>query len=582
MGCSPPRGSLLALALLVAAFVSGCGTDVAQTAVTVSTTPEATLDCTPPSEPPVLPTDPKLGGDREVEAWELAPIGAYDVGRGPGITLAALDGFRLFVNGHLLAESTTSLVPTFVPLTLLPGDNAIAVVVTAEDRPPALLVALEELERTYATGTPVTLHDGRTTRFKVAVEPSADFSQPDFDASGWDEAFDRGAPDDNPGCDPGPGFPAGTDAHFLEGPAIGTAVFRLSVPIAPTGFAAGTTGGGVASPTFARDRAALAAALEGDEPKVVLIPEVTLDVRRTGDDVTETASCPTECPADSSVTLTQNLLPDGQSCDIELVPAERRERRFTVGSNTTLVGLGRGAALLGGSLDIGGSTNVIVRNVALFGVNEQLIEAGDGISIDGGNGIWIDHVTFRWVSDGFVDATTGSENLTLSWVKNTGDNPYACFERHPRSNELADSTATIHHTLWQRVDGRAPLATRSASRLHLFDNVVTDDVSYAVGSACGAQVLLEATTFEGVRFPTAKLDCTGSSELGLIRAAGGGNVYGTGVGRHQAGGADAAEPADPVFEPAYPYVVDPAAEARYVVLERAGAGSRWQLPLALP
>ncbi len=569
-------------ALLVLLLGAGCGEDIAQTAVYVGTPPADSLDCAPPSEPPELPDDPALGGGRSVEEWELAPIGDYDLDQGPGVTLAALDGFRLFVNGHLLATSTASLVPTFVPLTLLPGDNALVVVVTAVARPPALLLALDELARVYVTGGPIALHDGSSAGFKVSTEPSGDFLLPGFDDSAWAEALDRGPLDESPGCDPGPGFPAGSGAHFLEAPAVGTAVFRLSVRIAPLGFGSDTTGGGDATPALASDLTALAAALQGDTPKVVLVPEGSLDVRRTGNDITETVACPNACPEGSSVPMTRNLLTSGQTCPVETIPAERRERRLSVGSNTTLVGLGRGAALLGGSLAIDDSTNVIVRNVALYGVNEDLIEAGDGISIAGADGVWLDHLTFRWVSDGFVDATTSSKNLTLSWLRNEGDNADACFARHPRSNELSDTTATIHHTLWQHVDGRAPLATQPASRLHLFDNVVRDDVSYAVGAACGAEILLEATTFESTSVPTAKFGCADSSELGRIRAEGGGNVYGAGVGRHQSGGVDAGEPADQVFAPPYPYVVDPATTARYVVLTRAGAGSRWALPLDLP
>jgi hypothetical protein len=196
------RGAALVVALLGA----GCGQDVAQTAVYVGAPPGETLDCTPPSEPPELPDEPELGGGRSVEEWELAPIGDYDLGQGPGVTLASLDGFRLFVNGHLLATGTASLTPTFVPLTLLPGDNALVVVVTAVARRPALLLALDELARAYVTGGAITLPDGSSTGFKVSTEPGGDFLLPDFDDSAWAEALDRGSPDENPGCAPGPGF----------------------------------------------------------------------------------------------------------------------------------------------------------------------------------------------------------------------------------------------------------------------------------------------------------------------------------------------------------------------------------------
>jgi pectate lyase len=485
--------------------------------------------------------------------------------------VAARDGFRLFVNDHLVAAGTESLEPTFVPLTLLPGDNAVSVVVTAVEGPPALLVIIDELERPYPT----------SSAWKVSSEPSGAWASATYDDSSWVTATDRGEPDENPGCDPGAGFPRGTDAVWLSASEPGTAVFRLKLPIAPLGFAAGTTGGGSVEPLLVETTDELVEALKAESPGVVLLAEGLLDVRRGADDETHTQACPTTCANDPS-RMTKNLLPDDETCPIATVDAVRNERRVKVSSNKTLVGLGRGAQLYGGTLDIDDSKNVIVRNVALFGVNPELIEAGDGVTIDEGEGIWLDHLSFKAISDGFVDATSGAKNLTLSWLRNDGENSFACEDRHPRSNEFADTTATIHHSLWRAVSGRAPRVTRAISRVHLFDNVVSDDVDYAVAAACGAQILLEDSVFEDVATPTAKYPCDDSSELGLIRAQGRGNLY-TRVGPHRVDKDEAPEPNDgAVFTPAYDYVPEPADEVRYTVPERAGAGSRWALPLTAP
>jgi len=114
-------GSRLGLALVAALgpLLGACGTDVAQTATVVHQPAPAGLDCTPPATPPELPSDPHLGGDAKITPWVLQ-TGDYVADQGPGIAVATRDGFRLFVNGHLLAEGTASLEPTFVPLTLLP------------------------------------------------------------------------------------------------------------------------------------------------------------------------------------------------------------------------------------------------------------------------------------------------------------------------------------------------------------------------------------------------------------------------------------------------------------------------------
>ncbi|HEV8548176.1 MAG TPA: hypothetical protein VGQ57_04090, partial [Polyangiaceae bacterium] len=390
-----------------------------------------------------------------------------------------------------------------------------------------------------------------------------------------------GPPSENPECDPGAGFPNGSDAHWIAAPDAGTAVFRKRIRIAPVGFGEGTTGGSNAEPVLVAhdDLDGLVEALKSDTPGVVVLEEgLPYDVHKTGDDVTMTEACPTAC--DGSDKMTLNLLPDdAPPCAMPEVVA-RNERKLHVGSNKTLVGLGRGAQLLGGTLALGDSQNVVVRNVALYDINPDLIEAGDGISIDGADGVWVDHVTFKDISDGFIDATKNSKNLTFSWVRNDGDNPKACLDRHPRSNELSVTTATIHHTLWEHVNGRAPLATHEGSRVHLFDNVVSDFVGYAVGSACGAEVLLETSTFDGTGAPTLKATCSDApDEVGSIGARGLGNRYSASVGPHQVGNATAGEPNDAVWRPTYAYTTDGADTSQFVVPQRAGAGSRWRLPI---
>ena len=580
---APPGQTLramLALVPMLALGLGACGTDVAQTATVVHQATPAGLDCKPPATPPGLPSEPHLGGDAKTMPWVLQ-TGDYVADQGPGIAIAARDGFRLFVNGRLLAESTASLEPVFVPLTLLPGDNAVSVVVTASAGPPSLLALVDELERPYPSDA----------GWKVNASPSGDWSSAGYDDSTWANAESHGAPEKNPGCDPGPGFPKGSGAVWISSPSDGTAVFRKKIPITAVGFAASTTGGGSAEPVLFETKVAasdvesatdaLAAALKADGPAVIVLGEGSLDVHRKGDDVTETSACPTPCVDDPGKS-TKNLLPDdAPPCAVTEVKVERSERRFDVASDKTIVGLGRGAQLYGASLKVGDSKNVIVRNVALYGVNPDLIEAGDGISLDGADGVWVDHVTFEAISDGFIDSTTGSRNLTFSWLKNNGQNAFACGGRHPRSNELGDTTATIHHTLWQHVAGRAPFARGSESRVHLFSDVVLDATSYAVGSGCEAQVLLETTSFDSVAAPTAKQTCTDATTLGFIRAQGLGNLY-TNAGPHESGDVASSEPHDEqVFTPTYDYAqaVDSADTARFIVPERAGAGSRWAQPL---
>jgi len=562
---TPSRTLVCSLALAAL----GCGTDIAQTAG-VAPDGGGGLSCTEPEQPVELPTEPEFGGGAMIDEWELA-TGDYGVDQGPGIAIAARDGFRLFANGHLLAESTASLESVFVPLTLLPGETVIAVVVTAESGPPGLLVELEELERAYPSNESWT----------ASAAPSGDWMLPGFDDTSWVAATGHGSITENPDCTPSAGFPAGSTAHWITGPEPATSVaFRLTVRIEPTGYGADTTGGAGTEPVVADDLAELTALLEQPEPAVVLVREGVFDVRRTGADVGESTACPTDCP-DGSGQITYNVLIPDTTCDRATVQMSRNERRLRVASDKTLVGLGRGALLRGAWLDFGMSQNVILRNVALYDVNRNLIEAGDAISIAVGDRLWVDHVTFKAISDGFIDVSMSASAFTSSWLRYDGTNEYACQARHPRSNEMVDTVATFHHTAWLHVNGRAPLATHAGSTVHLYNNLFSDDVDYAVGAGCDAQVLLEASVFENVRIPTSKRTCTDMTPgLGSI-AVGAPNAYGAGVGDHDSDGMIAPEPSDPVFEPPYDYTPDPTDDLRFRVNERAGAGSRWALPLEL-
>jgi pectate lyase len=555
-------------ASLFAAQLLGCGTDIAQTA-TVAATP-GSFACPPPEVPPTLPGTPALGGGATIGPWALA-TGDYGAGQGPGITVAARDAFRLFVNGRLLAESTAPLVPTFVPLTFLPGDNVVAVVVSSASGVPALLLHVDELSRELVSDESV----------RVSTAPSGDWTLPGFDDSAWSSVVDHGTPASNPDCRPALGLPAGSGARWVTpGVTAPHAAFRVDVRVVPTGYGEGTTGGAAAEPEVVTEPDRLAAALSSEEPAVVLLPQGKLDARRPAAEATSVDSCPTDCP-DAPGKVTYHLLPTDQMCPRATVPATRNERRLKVGPNKTIVGLGRGALVRGLWLDLDGATNVILRNVALYDVNPGLIEAGDAISVTGADSIWLDHVTFKWISDGFIDINTESTSITASYLRFDGTNPAACQGRHERGNETVNSVVTFHHNLFSHLSGRSPLVTHALSRGHLFNNVFTDTVDYTIGAGCGAALLVEGNSFESTAAPTSKRECSdGVTGVSLVDAVTGTNLY-AGATSHEALGVPTAEPHDPVPVPSYAYTLDPKEDVRFRVGERAGAGARWALPVEL-
>lgn len=561
-----PAAQPILAALLASTIAVGCKTEVAQTA---ALDPDRLLDCTAPGGL-ALPDDAEFG-----DGGEPATVlggGTYGGGAGPGLFVAARDAFRVYLNGSLVAASASPRQAIFVPLTLLPGENALSVVVAARRGTPAAIVQLDQIEQSYVS-------DGT---WKVSTSPgTTGYSNPSYDDSSWATANDYGAYGSLPQCDPAAAFPSASTAHWI-GPAPETgavAVLRKAIAIAPVGFGEGTTGGGTVPPTIVASWTDLqAAALTPATPAVILLAEGTYDFR---DAPRSQAVCPSTCTDDPTKTL-YTVLSGTQTCANALVSQMRDDRTLLLGSNKTIVGLGRGAAIGGVTLEFGSSQNLIVRNVALFDVNPTLTEAGAAFKLDAPNHLWIDHCTTKWISENFADLGAGAQGATLSWMHFDGTTSDECGGEHTLAITADGATATIHHCFFDHVETHSPKALDAPARVHAFNNLLSDNPGYGVGSECGAQVLIEGNTFQRVATPTNRGDCAdGGSAMGLINAPLGSNYYGSDVGPHH-GGADGGEPHDSVFVPPYSYTVDEAQNEWLTVLARAGAGGPWALPLALP
>lgn len=548
--------------LLSVLLLTACGQTIGQTAERAPRL--APLDCSVAPSSPGPETELFGTGDEPTSA--LVGQG-YDGGAGPGLFITARDAFRVYLNGEFVAAAAAPRSPIFVPLTLLPGDNALSVVVAASHGTPAALVQVDEL-------------DGSTVSdesWRVSTNPAMGFTHADYDDSGWSLAQDFGTIGELPGCDPTSGFPADSRAHWI-GPETGSAssaVLRKVIRIAPIGFGAGTTGGLGAIPTLVQSWDELQAlASDPSEPSVILLSEGDHDFR----DPRSQQACPSVCSNDSSKPI-YTVLVNNETCDAALVDRPRTERILNVTSNKTIVGLGRGALLHGVTIDLGSSQNIIVRNLAIYDVNPDLLEAGDAFTLIQPSQVWLDHCTTKWISDGFTDISADSRNITLSWMHYDGVNDYLCQGEHTDASHIVDSTVTFHHSFFDHVETHSPSCNGSLSRIHLFNNVFSDNLGYAVGSYCGAQVLLEGNTFQRVNTPTDRDTCADKTDLGTIDAPSGSNYYGADVGPHHGG--DNMEPHDSVFIPDYAYIVDPPRDTWTETVSRAGAGGPWALPLTL-
>lgn len=184
--------------------------------------------------------------------------------------------------------------------------------------------------------------------------------------------------------------------------------------------------------------------------------------------------------------------------------AQQARVRIRVGSNTTIVGLGKDAVILGGWLDLRGTssvnaTNIIIRNITFedtydcfpaWAPTDGTLGAWnalyDSISLRYTNHVWIDHNTFLdrttldslapqyfgvlfQQHDGLLDITNESDLVTVSWNR---------FEDHDKVMLISGSDSnttdrgklriTLHHNLFQNTGQRTPRVR--FGKVHIYNN----------------------------------------------------------------------------------------------------------------
>lgn len=307
-----------------------------------------------------------------------------------------------------------------------------------------------------------------------------------------------------------------------------------------------TTGGGDAPPTIVTTLEELQDAVEGDEPRVVLV---------------------------------RGTLEPG---DVE------------IGSNKTIVGTC--GAEVHGHIDISEVSNVIIRNLTIvgygegdcsldpdFNADEGCSSGVDAISVErNSHHVWFDHCAVRDGTDGNLDITNGANFVTVSWTKFSytprtddvgGDSTGAAGHRFSNlvggtdsPDDFDDANAlnvTWHHNWWaDNVVERQPRVRFGQN--HLFNNYYNSaTTNYCVRAGIGARILLEGNFFERVDDPHEFNDADDQATANISADAS--NIYVETTSDQATGGGG------PAFvDPPYEYAVDDAAGVPAAVMAEAG------------
>lgn len=453
------------------------------------------------SEVVTLPSDVNLGGGDKVGSQLIAAT--YNAGKGPGVWIVADGGYRLYHNGSLLAEDNQAGRVRFVPMTLLPGENAFSVVGVNGKGAPGVMVQIDDLDRSY--------YSGSNWKAKPSVGNTS-WKNKGRDLSQWGNATTLSyANNKMPSGAALTGFAPNTQAKWIwtGSESDKNAILLFNLNVKAEGFGSVTTGGDKGEIVIASDSASIRKHLQSTDAVTILVPEGTYDFRQFRNAVTEATRqgrtwCRTTCGEKNAVTGKTNtfyrIAFQANSCaslgesGLEIVKESDNLQSWsnwiTIRGNKSLVGMGRGANLRGASLNNRhneGGHNNIYRNLAIYDVNPHLIEAGDGLETSGNasnhiKNFWADHISYKWISDGmdmeFVD------NATISYTDLDGANEFNCWGSDPYMALVEDAHLTYANNYWHNSYGRVPKVTgeSNGSQVHIYNQLVDGNRFFIAGA----------------------------------------------------------------------------------------------------
>ncbi|WP_306745268.1 pectinesterase family protein [Saccharothrix yanglingensis] len=190
-----------------------------------------------------------------------------------------------------------------------------------------------------------------------------------------------------------------------------------------------------------------------------------------------------------------------------------------VGSDTTIVGDGRGAGLTGASLRVHNAQNVIIRNLTFRdtrdcfpqwdptdGAEGNWNSAYDAVSLQRATNVWVDHNTFTdqpypdsaaptyfgrpyQQHDGSLDMTNGTDLVTAS---------YNLFEDHGKTMLIGSSNTSttdpgklrvsVHHNVFRNVEERLPRVR--FGQVHVYNNLYEPGPSFVYAWGVGVRSAL--------------------------------------------------------------------------------------------
>ncbi|KAL3487377.1 pectin lyase fold/virulence factor [Aspergillus germanicus] len=291
-----------------------------------------------------------------------------------------------------------------------------------------------------------------------------------------------------------------------------SATSNAQVVGSPSGFAAGTTGGGDAEPQTPSSLDELVSWITDSTPRTILIDREWSFIGTEGSTTGQCCSTrTTTCSGGTSAgqASIQDTCDDGTwiSCTYD----NAAQSPLEVGSNKSIVGVGSAGVLRGKGLRLrDGANNVIIQNIHITELNPQYVWGGDAITLDGCDNVWIDHNKFSLAGRQFIVSGWGAAgHVTISNNEFDGVTEWSagCNGKHYWTLLLIgeEDWYTFEGNWVHDVSGRAPHLgtdyTDSKILFHGVNNYFQDIGGHAFDVDTNTYVLLEGNYFDGVDTP---------------------------------------------------------------------------------
>ncbi|KAJ7114075.1 pectin lyase fold/virulence factor [Mycena epipterygia] len=298
---------------------------------------------------------------------------------------------------------------------------------------------------------------------------------------------------------------------------LALALVRTSSAVGtPFGLAAGTTGGGSATPAVPSSLAQLTTWLSDSTARVILLESV-YDFTSNEGTTTGTVCKPWTCSPNPQLAIDANSWCENYESSAAKSTATYYTAGTTplvVGSNKTLLGKGSAGGIKGKGLKITGANNIIIQNIMITDINAEYVWGGDALQIDGGSNIWVDSNYFQHIGRQMV--VTGYGAVTKTTFSNNvfnGDSTYSatCNGCHYWVALFTGAGDQITFALnylykFRPADAAHTSEERQAFRSSALNFLESQYFVSVAGNALdpeiGSKVLLEGNYFNTVTTPT--------------------------------------------------------------------------------